>query len=173
MVKFRIIKKIYNFLIFYSGDIIRAYGILLCRVLGNIGINTTNNKIKNIEFLFLKASYGNNHWTPPKGLVENNEEGLNTAIRETFEETGLKKDKYKLLNFEKTLKYLVNGKPKETTYYLAILLNKDENIILSDEHTDYSWIKSGQSNEYFLSPSLHDLMINAEEYLINNSSLIQ
>ncbi|SCO63823.1 bis(5'-nucleosyl)-tetraphosphatase [asymmetrical], putative [Plasmodium berghei] len=68
---------------------------------------------------------------------------------------------------------MVNGKPKETTYYLAILLNKDENIILSEEHTDYSWIKSEQSNEYSLSLSLHDLMINAEEYLINNSNLIQ
>ncbi|CAD2099060.1 bis(5'-nucleosyl)-tetraphosphatase [asymmetrical], putative [Plasmodium vinckei lentum] len=162
-----------NFLIFCSGNITRAYGILLCRVLGNTGINNTNNIMKNIEFLFLKASYGTNHWTPPKGLVEENEEGLTTAIRETVEETGLNKDKYKLLNFEQTLKYLVNGKPKETTYYLAILLNKDENIILSDEHTDYSWIKSEQSSEYSLSPSLHDLMISAEEYLANNSNLIQ
>ncbi|SCM25270.1 bis(5'-nucleosyl)-tetraphosphatase [asymmetrical], putative [Plasmodium chabaudi chabaudi] len=156
-----------------SGDITRAYGILLCRILGNIGINNTNNIMKNIEFLFLRASYGTNHWTPPKGLVEENEEGLTTAIRETAEETGLNKDRYKLLNFEQTLKYLVNGKPKETTYYLAILLNKDENIILSDEHTDYRWIKSEQSNEYSLSPSLQDLMINAEKYLENNSNLIQ
>ncbi|SBS84348.1 bis(5'-nucleosyl)-tetraphosphatase [asymmetrical], putative, partial [Plasmodium ovale curtisi] len=89
---------------------------------------TTTTDNSKIEFLFLKASYGNKHWTPPKGLHEDDEEGITTAKRETLEETGINEDKYKLLDFEKTLKYNVHNGMKETTYYLAVLLNNDETM---------------------------------------------
>lgn len=152
-------------------SIIKAYGILLCRVLysGTGKLLDDNSKI---QFLFLKASYGNKHWTPPKGLHENNEDGLDTALRETLEETGLDKDKYKLLNYQKTLKYMVNDSLKETTYYLALLLNNEERITLSDEHTDYKWIHSGESVTYSLPATLTDLLINAEDFLKNNADII-
>ncbi|SBT36177.1 bis(5'-nucleosyl)-tetraphosphatase [asymmetrical] [Plasmodium ovale wallikeri] len=75
-----------------------------------------------------------------KGLHEDDEEGIITAKRETLEETGINEDKYKLLDFEKTLKYKVHNGVKETTYYLAVLLNNDETVKLSDEHTDYKYI---------------------------------
>ncbi|GAB66862.1 BIS(5'-nucleosyl)-tetraphosphatase [Plasmodium cynomolgi strain B] len=117
-------------------SIIKAYGILLCRVLYSGTRNLLGDNSR-IEFLFLKASYGNKHWSPPKGLHENNEDGLDTALRETLEETGLDRDKYKLLNYQKTLEYMVSDRLKETTYYLALLLNNEERITLSDEHTDY------------------------------------
>ncbi|SBT71670.1 bis(5'-nucleosyl)-tetraphosphatase [asymmetrical], putative [Plasmodium malariae] len=151
-----------------SDSIVRAYGVLLCRIF----CNSTKNAIgdnSEIEFLFLKASYGNRHWTPPKGLHENNEDGLDTAMRETLEETGIDKDKYKLLNYEKTLKYNVNDRIKETTYYLALLLNNEENVKLSDEHTDYKWIHSNESEAYSLPNSLSDLLENAEEFLRKNN----
>ncbi|ANQ08498.1 BIS(5'-nucleosyl)-tetraphosphatase (Diadenosine tetraphosphatase) [Plasmodium coatneyi] len=152
-------------------NIIKAYGILLCRVLysGTRKLLDDNSKI---QFLFLKASYGKKHWTPPKGLHENNEDGLDTALRETLEETGLDKDKYKLLNYQKTLKYMVDDSLKETTYYLALLLNNEECITLSDEHTDYKWIHSDESVTYSLPESLTDLLINAEDFLKNNGEMI-
>lgn len=37
---------------------VRAAGIILCRKGSN-----------NYEYLLLKASYGDFHWSPPKGLV--------------------------------------------------------------------------------------------------------
>ncbi|GAW81351.1 bis(5'-nucleosyl)-tetraphosphatase [asymmetrical] [Plasmodium gonderi] len=150
---------------------LRAYGVLLCRVLCNGGRNILSDNSR-IEFLFLKASYGNKHWTPPKGLHEKNEDGLDTALRETLEETGLDKDKYKLLNYQKTLKYSVEGGLKETTYYLGLLLNNEERIILSDEHTDYKWIHKNELTIYSLPSSLTDLITNAEEFLKNNSEKI-
>ncbi|ETW31847.1 hypothetical protein PFFCH_00737 [Plasmodium falciparum FCH/4] len=79
-----------------------------------------------------------------------------------------------------TLKYNVKDKPKETTYYLAMLLNNEENVILSDEHTDYKyvigllkiiiiqvyiWIGSHESDTYNLPESLADLLKEAEEFL--------
>ncbi|VWU50570.1 bis(5'-nucleosyl)-tetraphosphatase [asymmetrical], putative, partial [Hepatocystis sp. ex Piliocolobus tephrosceles] len=83
-----------------SNNIIKAYGVLLCRILCN-DIKKASNENSNFEFLFLKASYKNRHWSPPKGLHETNENGLDTALRETYEETGLDVSKYKLLDFEK------------------------------------------------------------------------
>ncbi|KJP87534.1 hypothetical protein AK88_02838 [Plasmodium fragile] len=152
-------------------NIIKAYGILLCRVLYG-GTKTLLGDNSKIEFLFLKASYGNKHWTPPKGLHESNEDGLETALRETLEETGLDKDKYKLLDYQKTLTYTVNDNLKETTYYLALLLNNEERITLSDEHTDYKWIHSNESVKYSLPESLTNLLINAENFLKNNGDMI-
>ncbi|SOV74447.1 Ap4A hydrolase [Plasmodium sp. gorilla clade G3] len=145
-------------------NIIKSFGILLCRLKKYNPVITED--IDKFEFLFLKASYADRHWTPPKGLHEHNESGLETAMRETFEETGINKDKYKLLNYQKTLKYNVKDKPKETTYYLAMLLNNEENVILSDEHADYKWIGSHESDTYNLPESLADLLKEAEEFLI-------
>ena len=36
-----------------------------------------------VEYLLLQASYGTNHWTPPKGHVESGESDTETAYRET------------------------------------------------------------------------------------------
>ncbi|VWU53405.1 bis(5'-nucleosyl)-tetraphosphatase [asymmetrical], partial [Hepatocystis sp. ex Piliocolobus tephrosceles] len=72
-----------------------------------------------------------------------------------------------------TLKYEVNGKLKESTYYLAILLNSDENIALSEEHTEYRWIDRKASEEYSLPTSISDLLVDAENYLRNNLTNIQ
>lgn len=152
-------------------DVIKAFGILLYRIVENNTNGKLHGNVPKIEFLFLKASYANNHWTPPKGLMEENETGLETAERETLEETGLNKGKYKVKNFEKTLKYNVDGKPKETTYFLAHILNKYEEIKLSEEHTAHKWIQKTDSKSYSLPSSLETLLNEAEEY-IKNEGLI-
>lgn len=41
-----------------------------------------------IEYLLLKASYGDFHWSAPKGHVDPGEDDFSTALRETKEEAG-------------------------------------------------------------------------------------
>lgn len=41
-----------------------------------------------VEYLLLKASYGNFHWSSPKGHVDPGEDDYTTAVRETREEAG-------------------------------------------------------------------------------------
>ena len=41
-----------------------------------------------IEYLLLKASYGDFHWSSPKGHVDPGEDDYTTAVRETREESG-------------------------------------------------------------------------------------
>lgn len=43
--------------------------------------------------ILLGRSTGNLHWDIPKGIKHENEEPLEAAVRETFEETGLKVEK--------------------------------------------------------------------------------
>jgi len=95
----------------------------------------------NLEYLMLQTSYGEHHWTPPKGHVDfEDEDPLSTAYRETLEEAGLKKDDLKLYDStRKMLKYHVRGRKKTVIYWLAELTN-DAAIKLSDEHQDYKWL---------------------------------
>ncbi|KAK5648504.1 hypothetical protein RI129_003396 [Pyrocoelia pectoralis] len=96
-----------------------------------------------IEYLLLQTSYGIHHWTPPKGHVDPGEtDPMVTALRETQEESGLKKSDLKIFdNSKHILNYNVNGKPKIVIYWLAELINPRAEIILSDEHQDFKWLQ--------------------------------
>ena len=97
----------------------RAAGFLIFR---------KSNKTE-IEFLFMKASYGQKHWTPPKGHVDKGETDLVTALRETQEEAGFVQQDLKVLDKTWELSYPVKGwqdgvvRQKTTVYFLAELIS--------------------------------------------------
>jgi len=93
------------------------------------------------EYLLLQTSYGKHHWTPPKGHVDPGESDMETALRETEEESGLERDSLDVMeNIRRTLNYEVRGKPKTVIYWLAELKNYDVPISLSREHRDFKWL---------------------------------
>ncbi|CAG4947765.1 unnamed protein product [Colias eurytheme] len=101
-----------------------------------------------IQFLLLQTSYGEHHWTPPKGHVDPGESDWETALRETQEEAGLTQNDLEIdKNTKKTLSYEVNGKPKEVIYWLAKLINPETPVKLSDEHQDFKWLPLQQAQE--------------------------
>ena len=83
-------------------------------------------------------------WEFPGGNIEDGELILNAFKREIFEEIGINIDtnNVKLINFYDKIK------EKETIYhyieldFLIELKNKDINIVLSQEHSDYTWVKA-------------------------------
>lgn len=97
----------------------------------------------NIQYLLLQTSYGNHHWTPPKGLVDEGETNeMQTALRETQEESGLEKNDLKIYEeVKKVLQYNVRGKPKTVVYWLAELINSNAAVRLSEEHQDFKWLE--------------------------------
>lgn len=108
----------------------KAAGLLIFRV----------TKESPIEYLFLQASYGTRHWTPPKGHAEEGESLMTTALRETEEETHLKPNQLRLLDIPPiNISYLVKSRPKEVSYFLAELVNPDQPVVLSEEHQAYKW----------------------------------
>lgn len=70
------------------------------------------------------------YWDFPGGQAEPGESTYQTAVRETFEETGISIDQYKVINHVETKIY---------TMYVAIC---DEEIVpkLDEEHTEYKWV---------------------------------
>ncbi|KAL1777416.1 bis5' [Sigmodon hispidus] len=94
-----------------------------------------------IQFLLLQASNGTHHWTPPKGHVDPGETDLETALRETQEETGIEGSQLTIIEgFRKELSYVAWKKPKTVIYWLAEVKNYDVEICLSQEHQAYRWL---------------------------------
>ncbi|CAH2235347.1 bis(5'-nucleosyl)-tetraphosphatase [asymmetrical] [Pararge aegeria] len=101
-----------------------------------------------IQFLLLQTSYGQHHWTPPKGHVDPGESDWVTALRETQEEAGLSENDLEIYkDISKALNYEVKGKPKVVVYWLAKLKNPDQAVTLSDEHQDLKWLPLQQAQE--------------------------
>ena len=101
-----------------------------------------------VQFLLMQATYGNFHWSPPKGHVKPGETDYEAAIRETKEEAGLSDSVLPVMyDFKIELRYNVtnrwNGKKrdKRTMYWLAELLKPAENsVVMSREHQDFIWL---------------------------------
>ena len=78
-----------------------------------------------------KNDYYSGFWNFPGGQGEPDESPYRTAIRETFEETGIGLGQYRIINhIESRACY---------TLYLALI---DEEIkpVLDHEHTDWRWV---------------------------------
>ncbi|KAI5642929.1 NUDIX domain-containing protein [Phthorimaea operculella] len=108
----------------------RAAGLVIFRYIDQV-----------VQFLMLQTSYGEHHWTPPKGHVDPGESDWVTALRETKEEAGLSENELEIYkDISKTLNYEVKGKPKVVVYWLAKLRDPEHPVTLSDEHQDLKWL---------------------------------
>uniref|UniRef100_A0AAQ4R6G1 Bis(5'-nucleosyl)-tetraphosphatase [asymmetrical] n=3 Tax=Gasterosteus aculeatus TaxID=69293 RepID=A0AAQ4R6G1_GASAC len=120
----------------------------------------------NIEYLLLQTSYGEHHWTPPKGHVDPGEEDLITALRETKEEAGLGAEQLQVLDgFVQELRYEVRGRPKEVLYWLAELRDPGTAVTLSDEHQDYRWARVEEACTLAQYKDLQDTLRAAHRHL--------
>lgn len=147
----------------------------------------------NIEYLLLQTSYGEHHWTPPKGAyhtifyvilidfwfipylidplcpvghVDPGEDDLTTAWRETREEAGLGEEHLRVVDgFLERLHYQVRGKEKEVLYWLAELRDPGLKVKLSDEHQDYRWAKLDEACRLAKYTDLQDTLKNVQHFL--------
>ncbi|KAH8249073.1 hypothetical protein KR032_005635 [Drosophila birchii] len=125
-----------------------------------------------IQYLLLKASYGDFHWSSPKGHVDPGEDDFTTALRETKEEAG-RYDEKDLIIYKDTpleLNYQVKGKPKIVIYWLAELRNPCQEPILSEEHTALKWLPKeaakecvGFKDNQVMIDRFHDMILKEEK----------
>ena len=125
----------------------RAAGIVVCFVDDDREDNKFSGELK---VLLIKGDFG---WEFPKGHIEAGETALETAKRETEEETGLEIEefhptfkflsKYFVTMNYKTRKKLVYPIPKTVTYFMGVAPSKE--VKLSFEHSDYSWLTPSEA----------------------------
>ncbi|NP_001006918.1 bis(5'-nucleosyl)-tetraphosphatase [Xenopus tropicalis] len=121
-----------------------------------------------IEFLLLQTSYGEHHWTPPKGHVDPGEDDMSTALRETEEEAGLDSSHISLVKgFCKEMNYNVRNRPKTVIYWLAELRDYTTPVRLSNEHQDYRWLPLGEACKYAGYQDMKDTLNEAHQFLLN------
>lgn len=142
-----------------------------------------------IQYLLLQTSYGQHHWTPPKGNIKvikrkfkykitfvghvdpGETDEMVTALRETEEEAGLKAADLKIYeNSKKVLVYTVKKYPKTVIYWLAELINPHTNVILSDEHQDMKWLQLQEACVLGKYQDLQEMLKYYEEYINKNLS---
>ena len=109
-------------------------------LLVSAGILLIRNTSSDPEILLLRSAEGHN-WGPPKGHLEASETGIDAALREIYEETGLTFDNFDLVDgFQELIQYQSRSKRfKTVAFYLGEVMDSDVEINLSEEHSEYVW----------------------------------
>ncbi|XP_042562431.1 bis(5'-nucleosyl)-tetraphosphatase [asymmetrical] isoform X2 [Clupea harengus] len=148
-----------HYLRYLSVMALRACGFIIFRRLAQ-------SPPDNIEYLLLQTSYGEHHWTPPKGHVDPGEDDLTTALRETREEAGLGEEHLRIANnFLKELRYQVRGKDKTVLYWLAELRDPAMSVTLSEEHQDHRWAHLEEACKLASYKDLQETLREAQHFL--------
>lgn len=105
-----------------------------------------------LKKLIQKSSSIENVWEMPKGMKNKNESNINTAIREFSEETGIQKNKYRILWNEPPFEYVFTDENVEYKYiyYPAIMLDQKYNPHINIQANNKSNLMES-SNIKFLS----------------------
>jgi len=110
--------------------------------------------VENDIYKFLILKRNNKKWEFPKGKIDDNEEVSQAALRETYEETGLK------LKIELEFKSITEMNNKTFVYFMGESHTTD--VILSDEHIKHKWVTMEQAKM-----KLEDttLLVNVEQFI--------
>ena len=115
---------------------------------------------------FLLLNYPTGHWDFIKGKIEDGEDLHQTAVRETKEETGISDLEF-INGFEEKINYnfQYDGEliEKEVVFFLA--KTKTQNVNISYEHLDYTWLDYHQALEKVTYQNARNILTKANNYL--------
>lgn len=139
-------------------------------------------RIENRQRLYLILKYKAKHWDFVKGHIDEGETDMQTLLRETQEESGIKDLKiidgfkeYAKFVFKQykelmTKEQIKAGKPvwvfKIVTFYLAETKTKD--VIISSEHQDYKWLPYEEAFKQTTFKGSKEILRKANEFLNKN-----
>jgi len=135
------------------------------------GVLVFRREEKEILFLLLfKIKYGTGYWDLVKGRMEPGETALQTARRESQEETALA-DLQFVSGFEEKLawQYRLDGTPvkKTVTYYLAE--TKSVEVTISPEHKKSGWFTLAEAEKVLNHNDTKELLRKAQKFLDKHS----
>jgi len=137
-----------------------AGGLIVFRVLS----------ASNLEYLLLKASYGDHHWSFPKGHTDPRETNFDAAWRETREETGLIPAMLThIQGWTMSSSYPVGNHTKFVEYWLARLNNPEQPITIDPhESEEYVWVNHEKAKVLLVYESTISILNSAHSFLLQN-----
>ena len=100
-------------------------------------------------------------WSGVSGMIENNENPLDRAKIEIFEEIGIKEDEIKLVKKSEKMKISSSQyKNHQWEIFPFLFETKKETIQLNWENSDFKWILPIELKNYETVPSLEKLLLN-------------
>ena len=100
-------------------------------------------------------------WSGVSGMIENNENPLDRAKIEIFEEIGMKEDEIKLVKKSEKMKISSSQYINHQWEIFPFLFEtKKETIQLNWENSDFKWILPIELKNYETVPSLEKLLFN-------------
>ena len=124
------------------------------------------NEIVDKEFLLL--NYPSKHWDFVKGKMEKDETPLETALRETKEETGISDVKF-IDGFKEEIEYNFYADNQKIHKKVIFFLGKTKtiDIILSHEHLDFIWLDFNNALEKITYKNAKNLLKKSRNFLDN------
>jgi len=113
------------------------------------------------RFLLVHQKSGN-FWGFPKGHIEANEIITHTAIRETFEETGINVTLIK--GFQEKISYIVHQQEKEVVFFIATTEN-DTLRIDRKEIITAGWFTYREAYQLLSFPQLQNVLTQAIAFI--------
>lgn len=142
----------------------------------NISIKSSNtnisdyNLINELEYLVLKRNNKTkiypNIWQVVTGTIEINETAIQTALREMKEETGLSPIKLWVLPYLAKFYERYSDSVQLSPTFLALVDNN--NVKLSSEHLDYSWLNKNDCLNSLYLPSHKEATEIITDFVINS-----
>lgn len=140
-----------------------AVGVIIFKKFGDENGNTND-----IKYLILKA----HKWgTFPKGHIDAGESKRDAALRELFEETGIKSDDIKLISEDILLTQLYSFKDnkkgliqKTNEFYLAEVQDVKITVTIdNDEISEYKWCSVNEALKLSEYENFKEIIIKADE----------
>ncbi|XP_029674883.1 bis(5'-nucleosyl)-tetraphosphatase [asymmetrical] [Formica exsecta] len=102
-----------------------------------------------IQFLLMQTSYGQHHWTPPKGHVDPGESDMETALRETQEEAGFTSSDLRIFEDARhEMTYQVKG--------------------MSNEHQAFEWLSLREACDLAKYAEMQKALNEFDKYISQN-----
>jgi 8-oxo-dGTP pyrophosphatase MutT (NUDIX family) len=133
------------------------------RSCGAVVYRRINNEIR---YLLIRNRRSSN-WSFPKGHVEKGETLEDTAIREVFEETGLRINIYP--GFKCKSEYTIQNKIQKTVQIFVASTNDTQTKIQVEEIEDYIWLTFENAYKHLKFENDKTILKDARDYLITNN----